>query len=126
MRGLLPQAGRFLITGGLATLLDLAVFVLLGLVLPEQLKLRFVLAFSLSVVCRFLADKSFTFNNRSKRYGSQFLLYACSCVITMLAGLGAFNLALYCGASPFWAKLVSIPCVTVAGFFLFRCIVFRR
>lgn len=123
---LLSQASRFLVTGGLATLLDLAVFMLLGLVIPEQLKLRFVFAFSVSVACRFLADKVFTFNNSSKLYSRQFSLYVLSCLFTMLVGLGAFNISLHYGASPFWAKIISIPCVTVAGFFLFRFVVFRK
>ena len=126
LKGLLRQAGRFLITGGLATLLDLGIFMLLGLVVPEYLKLRFVAAFSLSVACRFLADKSFTFNNKSSRYGRQFALYLLSCLFTMLLGLGVFKLSLYLGASPFWAKLISIPFVTVAGFVLIRLFVFRR
>ena len=123
---LLSQASRFLVTGGLATLLDLAVFMLLGLVIPEPLKLRFVFAFSVSVACRFLAEQVFTFHDSSTLHHRKYSLYVLAGLFTMLVGLGAFNMSLHYGASPFWSKIISIPCVTVAGFFLFRFVVFRK
>ena len=82
--------------------------------------------FSISVVCRFLADKFFTFRDITANYGRQFTLYIGACVITLLIGLCVFEVLNYLTDLPFLSKIVSVPFVTVAGYVLFRIIVFRN
>ncbi len=117
---------RFLCIGGAATLMDLAVFRLCLHFLPERETICFVIGFALSVLCRFYADKHFTFRERRGTASTQFVLYLASCLLTLLIGVGAFNGFMLFGASAFAGKLLSIPFVTVAGYALFRYLVFRR
>ena len=122
----LRQPGRFLLVGGGATLLDLAVFSLLIYFFREKASVCFVVAFVFSVCCRFLADKNYTFRNTGNAYFRQFALYITGCCLTLGVGMTVFTLGLQLGASELWSKLVSIPFVTVAGYLFFRFVVFRR
>ena len=117
---------RFLCIGGSATLLDLIVFNLCLLVLPSKETLSFVIGFSTSVLCRFFADKYFTFRAKQGKLPHQFALYLTSCLITLLIGVGVFNVLLCLNFTAFWSKIISIPFVTVAGYFLFKFIVFKK
>ena len=122
----LRQPGRFLLVGGGATLLDLAVFSLLIYFFREKASVCFVVAFGLSVCCRFLADKNYTFRNTGNAYFRQFALYITGCCLTLGVGMTVFTLGLQLGASELWSKLVSIPFVTVVGYLFFRLVVFRQ
>ena len=120
------QPGRFLLVGGGATLLDLIAFSLLIYIFPEKPSVCFVVAFGLSVCCRFLADKKYTFRDTNNSYFKQFALYATGCTLTLGVGITVFTLVLQLGSSELWSKLVSIPFVTVVGYLLFRSVVFRQ
>ena len=124
--GFFRQVSRFLLVGGLATLLDIVAFWILNRYIPEFPTVCFVLAFSLSVCSRFIADKRFTFQNAQITYGRQFALYICACVLTLGIGVVTFRFFLWLGVPEIGSKLLSIPFVTVSGFILFRQIVFRR
>lgn len=117
---------RFLMVGGGATMLDLGVFRVLQCSFGVNPPVCFAAAFSISVVCRFLADKFFTFRDITANYGRQFTLYIGACVITLLIGLCVFEVLNYLTDLPFLSKIVSVPFVTVAGYVLFRIIVFRN
>ena len=117
---------RFLMVGGGATLLDLGVFRVLQCGFSVSPPVCFVVAFSVSVVCRFLADKFFTFQNIAANYGRQFTLYIGACVVTLFVGLCVFEVLNYLTDLPFLSKIGSVPFVTVAGYVLFRIIVFRN
>ena len=112
--------------GGLATTLDVVAFGLLHHAMPTSSTLCFVLAFTLSVCCRFIADKRFTFQNAQTTYGRQFVLYFFACLLTMGIGIATFCLFLWIGVFEMGSKLLSIPFVTASGFIIFRQIVFRR
>jgi putative flippase GtrA len=116
---------RFLCIGGLATLLDLAVFRLALAAIPSK-GLCFVIGFTVSVTARFAADKSFTFKANAGKTSRQFTLYVMSCCATLLIGLGVFNALLLLSFSPMWSKVISIPFVTVAGYLLFKFLVFKQ
>ena len=122
----LLQPGRFLLVGGGATLLDLIAFSLLIYLFPEKPSVCFVAAFGLSVCCRFLADKKYTFRNTDNSCFKQFALYVMGCCLTLGVGITVFALGLQLGASELWSKLVSIPFVTVVGYLFFRLVVFRQ
>ena len=124
-RGLGTEMLRFLLVGGGATLLDLTVFRILQRGFALNPTLCFIAAFTTSVVCRFLADKFFTFRNAEAAYGRQFVLYVCACCITLLVGLLMFEMLKYFTGMPFLSKIISVPFVTLAGYILFRRIVFR-
>lgn len=120
------QIGRFLLVGGLATLLDVAAFGVLHWFMPAYPTLCFVLAFFLSVCSRFIADRHFTFQNTRTAYGRQFVLYLLTCLLTMGIGLATFHLFLWFGIVEIGSKVLSVPFVTVSGFLFFRHIVFSR
>lgn len=121
----LRQSGRFLLVGGGATVLDFMAFVILIQMFPTMPKVCFAAAFTLSVFCRFMADKHYTFQNKSTAYGRQFVLYIAACLLTMTIGIWTFNLSMHLGADEIWSKLISIPFVTLSGFVVFRFVVFR-
>lgn len=122
-----PEVLRFLLIGGSATLLDLLIFRLLLIGLPHSVNACYVIAFTISVVCRFYADKYYTFKERSsKNKSTQFLSYLLSCLATMSIGILFLNFFLLLNLSPFWSKVFSIPFVTVAGYFLFKFFVFKK
>ena len=96
----LLQPGRFLLVGGGATLLDLIAFSLLIYLFPEKPSACFVAAFGLSVCCRFLADKKYTFRNTDNSCFRQFALYVMGCCLTLGVGITVFALlGLQLGAS---------------------------
>jgi len=118
------EIGRFLLVGLWATLLDYALFWIALWFMPQHEGVCFILGFTISVLCRFLLDKRFTFRNRDKQTARQATLYFGSCLITLAIGFGVFRLGLRLGIGPLPAKIVSIPCVTAGGYLLFRYIVF--
>lgn len=125
-RALLAEGLRFLLVGGGATALDFLLFWLLVSLWPAHDKVCFVVAFFTSVLCRFFADKLFTFRDKSGRVGLQLPLYFASTGVTLLIGLGIYSLCVWLGCGPLLAKLLSMPFVTAAGYLLFKFLVFSN
>ena len=125
-RSLLAEAARFLLTGAGATALDFLLFWLLVSLFPDRDTACFSIAFFISVACRFFADKRFTFRDPSHKVGLQLPLYFASTLCTLLIGLGVYSLCVRLGCSPLPAKLISMPFVTAAGYFLFKLVVFSN
>ena len=129
-RSLFAEMARFLVTGAGATALDVLLFWLLVSLFPAHGKACFAVSFCTSVLCRFFADKRFTFvdtagGTMSGKTGRQLLMYFASSLGTMVVGLGVYSLCLRFASGPLLAKLVSIPFVTASGFLLFKLVVFR-
>jgi putative flippase GtrA len=120
---------RFLTVGLMATCLDLIVFAILNYFSKMSNSINFIIAFYLSVLCRFFADRSFTFNIPwcSDKYAMsiELLRYIFSCTATMLIGLWSFHVVHWMGYSNMISKIASIPPVTLAGYLLFKFVVFR-
>jgi putative flippase GtrA len=120
---------RFLTVGLMATCIDLIVFAILNYFTEVNNSINFIIAFYLSVLCRFFADRNFTFKIPwcSDKYGMsiELLLYIFSCTATMLIGLWSFHAVHWMGCSNMISKIASIPPVTLAGYLLFKFIVFR-
>lgn len=118
------QVLRFLVVGGLATLTDALIFMLLvrGGLDP---RLANMISFPLSAVLAFLLHRSWTFAAREEPAGGQALRFALMCC----AGLALSTAVLWALApqlGPLPAKAVAICGTVVLNFSLSRWLVFRR
>jgi len=120
-----PEFMRFLLTGGFAAILDIAVFKLLITFFPTIVTTCYIISFGIAAVCRFFADKFYTFNNAGNTR-KQFFTYIFSCLLTLGAGILIFNFLILLHLPALWSKVISIPLVTFIGYFLFKILVFKR
>jgi putative flippase GtrA len=137
----------FLLSGLGSTLLDLLLFS--GLILLLDKNLSYITSYSLCICCRYLFDSRVTFAAQTKRVeGSRFLHYFAGNLMVMVFGLGVYNLLLLLPLAPdsaltlsaagfsrtlpplqaaaVFAKILSIPPVTLSGYFLMKQVVFKN
>jgi putative flippase GtrA len=136
----------FLGSGVFSTLLDLLLFGLLIHVIDRNI--AFVASYAICICCRYLFDSRVTFATLAGRAaGNRFSRYFAGNVTIMVLGLCVYNLLLLLplamdstlvinAGSQTWslppaqqatliAKVLSIPPVTVSGYFLMKLVVFR-
>jgi putative flippase GtrA len=114
---------RFALVAGGITLFDLCLCPLLCMVAPRAT--AFSVSYGIALCLRFWLDRNFTFTNKSGDAVIQLLKYTLSCLISFSLGLLVFCLGNKSGLSPFLAKLVSLPLVTIFSYLLFERFVFR-
>ena len=137
----------FLLSGLGSTLLDLMLFS--GLILLLDKNLSYVTSYSICICCRYLFDSRVTFVAQTRAgESSRFVHYFAGNLTIMVFGLGVYNallllplaalLAPVISITAFlrtmpahklaalFAKLLSVPPVTVSGYFLMKYVVFRN
>lgn len=112
----------FLASGAASTLLDIGIFACLLRFFDGGFS--YVASYAMCVVLRYAFDARFTF--REKEYSwRHFAAYFLANLCLMLLGLSVFRL-LTMEMSDIFAKVISIPPVTLAGFFVMHKFVFNR
>ena len=66
---------RFAFVGGLAAIIDLAVFTLINVVLHIHYQIALVCAFATAATTKFFINKTFTFKNKSTKTGRQYSIF---------------------------------------------------
>lgn len=137
------QAGRFILTGGAATLIDLAVLnILLGSMLPPSATVGFdrylvakTISFICAATCSYLMNKHFTFRSETQigfsevsRFSTIAILGFCVNVIIPTLLFGLFS---EYGALPvFWrvnaASIIGTAVSLLVNFFGYKLFVFRK
>ena len=115
---------RFVLVAGGTTFFDLWFCPFLCIFAPKAI--AFSVSYGTALLLRFWLDRNFTFVNKRGRAIIQFLKYTLSCLLSFCLGLLIFSLGDRWELSPFVAKLISIPPVTVFSFLLFERFVFSR
>lgn len=112
----------FLLSGAFTTVLDLVVFA--ALLRCVEGSVAFIVSFSICVLVRFFFDSRISFQQRrwSIRSFSLYVFVNCS---SMFFGLFLYEI-LSMSVGGFVGKILSIPPVTVVGFFLMRYFVFKN
>lgn len=113
---------RFLLSGGLSTVLDFLFFSGLILIIPARA--AYPISYSLCVVIRYFIDAQLTFA-AERLHWRQFARYFLVNLVVMGFGFLAFASA-QGFLSARWAKLASIPVTVVSGFLLMRFWVFAQ
>ena len=114
---------RFLASGGLSTLLDVAFFWLLKHVLPVDI--AFAVSYSLCVIIRYFIDARLTFATE-RMHLRQFLAYFLANLAVMYLGLLTFDLIHAHHFPDMVCKVLTIPVTVVSGFVIMRLVVFRK
>lgn len=125
----LGEIFRFLLVGGGATVLDCLVLAALSAWTACSPSVSFVIAFMVSVLCRFLFDRQYTFrlhgSLRARSVWGELYRYTAGTCVTLALGSTLFYGAMYAGCTVMLAKIISIPPVTGAGYLIFKYIAFR-
>ena len=113
---------RFLIVGGLNTVVGYALFA--GLVLAGlQPELALWIATVLGVIFNFMTTGSLVFRNRQKGRIFRFIgVY----VVVYLMNAGALRYLLSIGVNPLISQLFLLPVVAITTFFALRSFVFKE
>lgn len=127
-----PRVGeiiRFLLVGGGATVLDCVVLAALSAWSTFSPSRSFVIAFMISVFCRFLFDRQYTFRLHGSFFErtvwGELVRYTAGTCVPLALGSTLFYGAMSAGCTVMLAKIISIPPVTGAGYFIFKYIAFR-
>lgn len=122
----LIQISRFLIVGGMNTLVDFAVYSFLVLLIGGNPSPSNVISYSCGAAFSFVLNRTWTF--KSDRYARTKLHQAKLFALATLVGLSVSTLIVWVLAEPVGAipaKIASVGITTVVNFMMSKYIVFR-
>ncbi len=128
IRTRIGEWARFLLIGGWSTLLDCAVLAALTVWANWNPTPAYIAGFTTSIITRYFIDRYYTFRHSTmfaKIVWREFFQYIFSCCFAMTIGTIIFYACIYIGLSVTISKIISIPPVTIAGYLLFRFVVFK-
>ncbi len=128
VRSRIGEWARFLLIGGWSTILDCAVLAMLTTWANWSPTPAYIAGFTTSIVTRYFIDRFYTFRHAkmfAKVVWREFFQYIFSCCFAMAIGTVIFYACIYLGFSVAISKIISIPPVTIAGYLLFRFVVFK-
>lgn len=124
------QAVRYLIAGGLTTLVNLAAFTLLYEMLNINVNISNIISIAAAVIFAYFINKIYVFRSKSPDLISlfrEFLKFTVARLATMLIEvLGVFLLVSIIGIYALIGKLVTQVIVVISNYFISRHIVFTE
>ena len=82
------QFMRYVVVGGIATVVDWGSFYLLAIVLDIYYQASLVLSFTLGVIANYTLNKLYTFRCRSRQIAGQFSVHVVISVVSLLMSMG--------------------------------------
>lgn len=123
------EAVRYVIVGGLTTLVNFGLFLLLNGVMKIDVTVSNLTSISVSILFAYVANKLVVFMRRSESASAlalEFVKFVGSRLLTMALEVGLVALFYYILGQDAWlGKLISQVLVIVANYFISKIIVFR-
>jgi putative flippase GtrA len=117
---------KFALTGGLNTLVDLAVFALLTMTFSVNVYLAQVVSYGAGMLNSYTVNRSWTFHTDKGYLSPQLLKFAAANIFVMTIGMGVIYIIYrQMGYPELWAKLCSLAVTVPLGFAVNRLWVFR-
>ena len=115
---------RFVITGGVSTLVDLG-GILLAQIIGCGMNVSVSFGYLLGVIVNFFMHKYFTFNSRETVRFREVSLFLSVGWINGLLTLTVVNIIVFLGGKIIVGKLLSLPLIVAVGYLLNKKFVFR-